>query len=105
MHMRVTVVCLFVCLLACLVVTNLLPSYDVFATIERTSQFVLNSNGFQLMDFAKKLSFLSYSLFFILALPSQPFSSSQYRKLESCPLRILMCISLLMAQGYTCESI
>ena len=34
----------------------------------------LNSKGLQLADFAKKLSFLSYSLFFVFPWPSQPFA-------------------------------
>ena len=54
-------------LFVCLFVTNLLPSYDVCNKLNVPSKFALNSKGFQLTDFAKKLSFPSYSLFFVLA--------------------------------------
>ena len=54
------------------------------------ANFAPNSKGFQLRDFVKKLSLTSYSLFFVLAHQSQPFFSSQCRKLELSRLRILL---------------
>ena len=60
---RVTVVSLSVCLFVCLSVTTLVPAYNMRVTIELTNLDPMYSEGFQLTDSAKKLSFPSYSLF------------------------------------------
>ena len=61
MRMRVTVVSL------CLFVTTLELAYNVHATklIELTVGSLLYSKGFQLVAFAKTLSFPNYSLFLV----------------------------------------
>ena len=61
-------VCLSVCYRSS---TSIRHSCDKMILPARSS---LNSKGFQLADFAKKLSFPSYSLFFTFAWPKGPFS-------------------------------
>ena len=63
---RVTVVCVSVCYQSSTSVQN--------DKLNLQAQLSLNFEGFQLADFAKKLSFSSYSLFFTFARPGRPFS-------------------------------
>ena len=70
MRTRVTVVCLSVCLFVCLSVC-----YRSTASVKHLcnkmnvpANFSPNSKGFQLRDFAKKLSLTSYSLFFVFSI-------------------------------------
>ena len=72
---------------------------------ERTSQFcAYSSKGFQLRDFAKKLSLTSYSLFFVFSVAKSAIFSSQYRKLWLNLRRILLVVMpitiIIMATGY-----
>ena len=59
MRTRVTVVCLSVCLSVCYRSTACLRS--LYNKMDISDDFTLISEGFQVRDFSKKLSFKSYS--------------------------------------------
>ena len=71
-HMRTSYCSLSVCVFVS--VTILAPACNNLNLPARSS---LNCKGYQLADFAKKLSFPSYSLFFTFAQPRRPFSIIQ----------------------------
>ena len=66
--------CVSVCV--CVFVADLVPAYDASACnkLNLPARSSLNDKGFLVMDFAKKLSFMSSSLFFTFARPSPPFA-------------------------------
>ena len=66
MRTRVTVVCLSVCLFVCYRSTACVG--HLCNKMNVPANFVPNSKGFQLRDFAKKLSLTSYSLFFVFGI-------------------------------------
>ena len=55
--------------------TSLRRACDKFIFL---AKFLLNSNGFQLADSVKKLSFPNYSLYFAFARPGRPFSIIEF---------------------------
>jgi hypothetical protein len=63
MRTRVTVVSLFICYHSTACIRRLCNKMNVPAN------FTLNSKGFQLRDFAKKLSVTCYRIFFVIAWP------------------------------------
>ena len=67
---RVTVV-LFVCL--CVRRHSSASLQRERKKLNLAAKSLRNAKGFQLMDFTKRLSFVSYSLFFVFAWESQPF--------------------------------
>ena len=69
------------------------------------ANFSPSSKGFQLRDFAKKLSLTSYSLFFIFSLAKSAIFHSQYRKLGLNPLRILLVVMSIIIYGYRVQFI
>ena len=69
------------------------------------ANFSPNSKGFQLRDFAKKLSVTSYSLFFIFSIAKSAIFHSQYRKLGLNALRILLVVMSITIYGYRIQFI
>ena len=69
--LRVTVVCLFVSMSVLKLVACI---WRVCNTLNLPVKSLVNSKGFQLTDFAKKVPFPSCSLIFIFTQPSRPFA-------------------------------
>ena len=73
--------------------------------MNKPANFAPNSKGFHLRDFAKKLSFTSYNLFFIFSIVKSAIFHSQYRKLGVNPLRILLVVMSITIYGYRIQFI
>ena len=96
-------VCLFVYLFVCYQSTACLR--HLCNKMNIPANFSPNSKGFQLRDFAKKLSLTSYSLFFIFSIAKSAIFHSQYRKLGLNPLRILLVVMSITIYGYRIQFI
>ena len=66
-------VCLCVCVCVCVCYHSSASVRRVCDKLNLPARSSLNNKGFQQVDFAKKLSFLSYSLFFTFARRRRPF--------------------------------